>query len=117
MPDARHVVAFLASWGAQFILMTSKIGTSYIQTKVDQKHGTSAHHVASVIKEAGLRVGVWNFLAWGIVAFDSMTDWAFSAGMGFWQQAFFCTVTFLCTFYFGTWGIMNSAAGIHGMRE
>lgn len=114
--DAPHTVAFIGSWGAQFILMTSKIGTSFIQARALEKHGTSAHRVESVVKEAVVRVGVWNFLAWGIILFDSLTDWNYSNGMGFLQQTFFVAVTFLLTFYCGSWGIMNIVSGIGRAR-
>lgn len=115
--DAPHTVAFIASWGAQFILMTSKIGTSFIQARALQKHGTTAHRVDRVVKEAVIRVGVWNFLAWAIILFDSLTDWGYSNGMGFWQQCFFVAVTFLLTFYCGSWGIMNIVSGIGRMKD
>jgi hypothetical protein len=111
------MIAFIAAWGAQFILMTSKIGTGFVSSYNAQKNGTSAHNVASLIKEAQVRMGIWNFLAWAIIVFDSGTDWNFSSGVGMWQQCFFVAVTFLTTFYFGTWGIMNIVAGISGMRK
>ncbi len=112
-----QTIAFIASWGAQFVLMTSKIGTTFIVARAAQKHGTPAHKVASVVKEASIRVGFWNFLAWAIILFDSITDWNFSNGLGFWQQLFFVAVTFLMTFYFGTWGVMNIVSGLGRMRE
>ncbi len=87
-----QTIAFIASWGAQFVLMTSKIGTTFIVARAAQKHGTPAHKVASVVKEASIRVGFWNFLAWAIILFDSITDWNFSNGLGFWQQLFFVAV-------------------------
>lgn len=110
-------VAFIAGWGAQVILLVSKIGTGFIQARALEKHGTSAHKVISVVKEAGIRVGVWNFLAWGIILVDSLTDWGYSNGMGFFQQCFFIAVTFLLTFFCGTWGIMNIVSGFGRMRE
>lgn len=112
-----QTVAFIASWGAQFILMTSKIGTSFVAARSAQKHGTPAHKVATVVKEASIRVGFWNFLAWAIILFDSITDWTFANGLGFWQQLFFVAVTFLTTFFCGTWGVMNLVSGIGRMRE
>jgi|SRR5581483_8234169 len=110
-------VAFIASWGAQFILMTSKIGTSFVAARSAQKHGTPAHRVATVVKEASIRVGFWNFLAWAIILFDSVTDWNFANGLGFLQQVFFVAVTFLMTFYCGTWGVMNLVSGFGRLRE
>jgi hypothetical protein len=110
-------VAFIASWGAQFILMTSKIGTSFVAARSAQKHGTPAHKVATVVKEASIRVGFWNFLAWAIILFDSITDWNFANGLGILQQLFFVAVTFLMIFYCGTWGVMNIVSGVGRMRE
>jgi len=111
------MIAFVAAWGAQFILMTSKIGTGFVTSYSAQKNGTSAHNVASLVKEAQVRMGIWNFLAWAIIVIDSGTDWNFSSGVGILQQCFFVAVTFLTTFYFGTWGIMNLVAGVNGMRK
>lgn len=117
MTEPRQIIAFIGAWGAQLILMTSKIGTSFVQSHVAQRHATAAHRTESVIKEAAVRIGIWNFLAWGIIIIDSATDWGFSAGLGFWQQLFFVSVTFLMTFYFGSWGIMNIVSGIHRMKD
>lgn len=110
-------VAFIASWGAQFILMTSKIGTSFVAARSAQQHGTPAHRVASVVKEANLRVGFWNVLAWAIILMDSITDWNFASGLGMFQQLFFVAVAFLLTFFCGTWGVMNLVSGAGRMRE
>jgi hypothetical protein len=97
--------------------MTSKIGTSFVAARAAQKHATSAHKVASIVKEASIRVGFWNFLAWAIILFDSVTDWNYANAMGFFQQVFFVAVTFLMTFYFGTWGIMHLVSGVGRLRE
>jgi hypothetical protein len=115
--DSHQTVAFIASWGAQFVLMTSKIGTTFVRARAAQKHGTPAHRIASVIKEAELRLGFWNFLAWGIILFDTIADWTYANGMGLWQQLFFISVTFLMSFFFGTWGIMHLVSGVGRMRE
>lgn len=111
------MIAFVAAWGAQFVLMTSKIGTSFVTSHSAMRNATVAHNVASLVKEAQVRVGLWNFLAWGIIIMDSLTDWNFSNGVGIGQQLFFVVVAFLTTFYFGTWGIMHVTAGINGMRK
>ncbi len=115
--NPHQIVAFIASWGAQFILMTSKLGTSFIQANATSKHATAAHHSDGVIREARIRLGVWNAIAWLIIVVDSMTDWNFASGIGFWQQAFFCSVTFLATFYFGSWGILHVTAGFNRMKD
>ncbi len=112
-----EVVAFISSWGAQIILMTSKIGTSFVQANSAQKHGTAVHHTEGVQREARIRVNVWNIMAWLIILVDSITDWNFAGGVGFWQHLFFVSVTFLTTFYFGNWGIMNLVAGFNKMKD
>lgn len=115
--DPRHTVAFIASWGAQIVLMTIKLGTGYISSNALARNGNPAHHDEAMIKQAEMRMALWNILSWLIVIIDTLTDWGFSSGMGFWQQMFFCSITFLGTFYCGTWGIQNLVAGIGRMRK
>jgi hypothetical protein len=115
--DAAQFVAFIVGWGSQFVLMTIKIGLARAQTHVMQRY---AHGIApsdAALRSARLRMGFWSLVSWGIVIGDSLTDWLFVSQMGFLQHLLYVLVLFLSTFYFGTWGIHNLAAGLDGMKD
>src|SRR2546423_219915 len=108
--DPHQNVAFIASWGAQFVLMTTKIGLGYVQANTMQRYGNAAHISEHIVKAAKVRMGFWNGLSWLIILCDSILDWNFANTMGFWQQLLYVSVTFLTTFYSGTWGVQNIVA-------
>jgi hypothetical protein len=109
-------VAFLAAWCIQIVMLTTKIGLARVQLQVISKYGAGASH-ADLLKSAKRRGRLWDILSWLIVIGNSVTDFIYAAGMGFVQQLVFTVVIFLTTFYSGTHGIQNIAAGVSDMAK
>jgi hypothetical protein len=115
--DPRHVVAFIGAWGAQIILLCSKIGLERVQASMVKKYGTGTSISDRVVQSAKRRALAWSLISWAIIVANSIFDWNYAAQLGFWVQAFYTAVTFVTTFYCGTWGIQHLAGSLAGMKE
>ncbi len=114
--DPHMTVAFLAAWCIQIIMLTTKIGLARVQLQVIRKYGANASH-ADLLKSARRRGCAWDILSGLIILGNSITDFIYAAGMGIVQQFVFAVVLFLTTFYAGTHGLQNIAAGISDMSK
>ncbi len=60
---------------------------------------------------------VWSIVAWAVVVADSVFDWTYAGMLGFWVQVFYASVTFVTTFYCGTWGIQHLSGSLSKMTD
>ncbi len=115
--SSRQQVAFLGAWCIQVIMITAKIGLARVQVQVMKKYGGASAASAEVIKSAKRRGAIWDITSGLIIIGNSITDFLYASGMGFIQQVVFTLVIFLTSFYAGTHGIQNIAAGVSDMSK
>lgn len=110
--DQDHSIAFIAALMTQLVLLVTKIGLAVVHARVARQH-EGQPVTEAMRKSAKARMGIWNVLQYIALGVNALSDLVYSWHLGFLQSLFFGGVMFVGTFYFGTWGIQNIAAGMY----
>lgn len=116
--SANQVVAFLGAWTIQVILITNKIGLAGVQAMIIRRYGGNGKtgH-ADVVKSGRWRGGLWDIVSGLIILGNSIIDFVYALPLGIPQGLVFTAAIFLTSFYAGTHGIQNMAAGLADMKR
>lgn len=115
MPEDESI-AFVFAFIVQCVLLVSKIGLATVHAYVARKHGSVAPTVA-MQKSARARMAAWNWLSRIALGLNAIADVVYAWHLGLLQAFAFSAVMFLATFYLGTFGIQNIAAGMSANQQ
>jgi hypothetical protein len=110
-------IAFVFAFTVQCVLLVSKIGLASVHARVAKKLGGNIPQTAAMQKSAKHRMSAWNWLSGIALALNAIADIVYAWHLGVWQALAFSAVMFLATFYLGTYGIQNIAAGIDNAKN
>lgn len=111
--NSRIAIAFFFAFIIQCVLVIVKIGLIDTHVVTTTKHNGNVVISENTLRDARNQALLWKCIAYVILFLNAFADLLYSQDLGIVQSWAFCGVLFVCTFYFGTFGIMCITAGLN----